>query len=118
MGFHQSPTDGVAHPEQHFHAHFYPPLLRSATVRKFMVGFEMLGAPQRDITPEERGAPLARSAGHPLPRPLRRRRDARRSNAAGGADRARRQLTRIKTQGIPQILSYFRWEGRGRRLRP
>jgi UDPglucose--hexose-1-phosphate uridylyltransferase len=52
MGFHQSPTDGAAHPEWHFHAHFYPPLLRSATVRKFMVGFEMLGMPQRDITPE------------------------------------------------------------------
>jgi len=53
MGFHQTPTDGQAHPEVHFHAHFYPPLLRSATVRKFMVGFEMLGMPQRDITPEE-----------------------------------------------------------------
>ena len=52
MGFHQSPTDGEAHPEWHFHAHYYPPLLRSATVRKFMVGFEMLGMPQRDITPE------------------------------------------------------------------
>ena len=52
MGFHQSPTDGVDHPEWHFHAHFYPPLLRSATIRKFMVGFEMLGTPQRDITPE------------------------------------------------------------------
>ena len=52
MGFHQAPTDGGAHPEWHFHAHFYPPLLRSATVRKFMVGFEMLGMPQRDITPE------------------------------------------------------------------
>jgi len=52
MGFHQSPTDGTAHPECHFHAHFYPPLLRSATIRKFMVGFEMLGTPQRDITPE------------------------------------------------------------------
>ena len=52
MGFHQSPTDGAAHPECHFHAHFYPPLLRSATIRKFMVGFEMLGTPQRDITPE------------------------------------------------------------------
>ena len=52
MGFHQSPTNGDAHPEWHFHAHFYPPLLRSATVRKFMVGFEMLGMPQRDITPE------------------------------------------------------------------
>ena len=52
MGFHQSPTDKNAHPEWHFHAHFYPPLLRSATVRKFMVGFEMLGMPQRDITPE------------------------------------------------------------------
>jgi UDPglucose--hexose-1-phosphate uridylyltransferase len=52
MGFHQSPADGKAHGEWHFHAHFYPPLLRSATVRKFMVGFEMLGMPQRDITPE------------------------------------------------------------------
>jgi UDPglucose--hexose-1-phosphate uridylyltransferase len=53
MGFHQTPTDDAEHPEWHFHAHFYPPLLRSATVRKFMVGFEMLGMPQRDITPEE-----------------------------------------------------------------
>ena len=52
MGLHQSPTDGEPHAEWHFHAHFYPPLLRSATVRKFMVGFEMLGMPQRDITPE------------------------------------------------------------------
>lgn len=52
MGFHQSPTDEKEHPEWHFHAHFYPPLLRSATIRKFMVGFEMLGTPQRDITPE------------------------------------------------------------------
>lgn len=52
MGFHQTPTDGHEHPEWHFHGHFYPPLLRSATVRKFMVGFEMLGMPQRDITPE------------------------------------------------------------------
>jgi UDPglucose--hexose-1-phosphate uridylyltransferase len=52
MGFHQAPTDNAQHPEWHFHAHFYPPLLRSATVRKFMVGFEMLGTPQRDITPE------------------------------------------------------------------
>lgn len=51
MGFHQRPTDG-AYPHFHFHAHFYPPLLRSAEVRKFMVGFEMLGNPQRDITPE------------------------------------------------------------------
>ncbi len=52
MGFHQRPTDGAEHRETHFHAHYYPPLLRSATVRKFMVGFEMLGTPQRDITAE------------------------------------------------------------------
>jgi UDPglucose--hexose-1-phosphate uridylyltransferase len=52
MGFHQRPTDGEAHEEWHLHAHYYPPLLRSATVRKFMVGYEMLAAPQRDITPE------------------------------------------------------------------
>ncbi len=63
MGFHQSPTNGEDHPEWHFHGHFYPPLLRSATIRKFMVGFEMLGGPQRDITPEiaaERLRELAR----------------------------------------------------------
>jgi UDPglucose--hexose-1-phosphate uridylyltransferase len=52
MGFHQRPTDGAAHAEWQLHAHFYPPLLRSATVKKFMVGFELLGTPQRDITPE------------------------------------------------------------------
>jgi UDPglucose--hexose-1-phosphate uridylyltransferase len=58
MGFHQRPTDGAAHPEWHFHAHYYPPLLRSATIRKFMVGFEMLGMPQRDITAEDAAARL------------------------------------------------------------
>jgi UDPglucose--hexose-1-phosphate uridylyltransferase len=58
MGFHQRPTDGEKHPEWHLHAHFYPPLLRSATIRKFMVGFEMLGSPQRDITPEAAAARL------------------------------------------------------------
>lgn len=58
MGFHQAPTDGAAHPECHFHAHFYPPLLRSATVRKFMVGYELLGTPQRDITAEAAAARL------------------------------------------------------------
>jgi UDPglucose--hexose-1-phosphate uridylyltransferase len=52
MGFHQQPTDGKPHPHVHLHAHFYPPLLRSADIRKFMVGFEMLATPQRDITPE------------------------------------------------------------------
>jgi UDPglucose--hexose-1-phosphate uridylyltransferase len=52
MGIHQRPTDGKAHPEWHFHSHYMPPLLRSATVRKFMVGFELLGMPQRDITAE------------------------------------------------------------------
>lgn len=52
MGFHQRPTDGEAHDDWHLHLHFYPPLLRSATVRKFMVGYEMLATPQRDITAE------------------------------------------------------------------
>ncbi|MCX7985108.1 MAG: UDP-glucose--hexose-1-phosphate uridylyltransferase [Bacteroidetes bacterium] len=51
-GIHQSPTDGKEHPEWHMHMHFYPPLLRSATIRKFMVGYEMLAEPQRDLTPE------------------------------------------------------------------
>jgi UDPglucose--hexose-1-phosphate uridylyltransferase len=58
MGFHQRPTDGAVHAEWQMHAHFYPPLLRSATVKKFMVGFEMLGSPQRDLTPEAAAARL------------------------------------------------------------
>jgi len=58
MGFHQKPTDGAVHAEWQLHAHFYPPLLRSATVKKFMVGFEMLGSPQRDLTPEAAAARL------------------------------------------------------------
>lgn len=58
MGFHPAPCDGEEHPEWQLHAHFYPPLLRSATVRKFMVGFELLGSPQRDITPESAAATL------------------------------------------------------------
>ncbi|WP_333599438.1 UDP-glucose--hexose-1-phosphate uridylyltransferase [Flavobacterium sp.] len=52
-GIHQTPTDRISHPEWHFHMHFYPPLLRSATVKKFMVGYEMLGEAQRDISPEQ-----------------------------------------------------------------
>jgi len=52
MGFHQRPTDKREHPEWHLHAHYFPPLLRSAAVQKFMVGYELLGTPQRDITPE------------------------------------------------------------------
>jgi UDPglucose--hexose-1-phosphate uridylyltransferase len=58
MGLHQRPTDGQPHPEWHLHAHFYPPLLRSAKVRKFMVGYEMLASPQRDITAETAAARL------------------------------------------------------------
>ena len=52
MGFHQRPTDGRMSDHFILHAHFYPPLVRSASIRKFMVGFEMLGMPQRDLTPE------------------------------------------------------------------
>ncbi|MBN2147534.1 MAG: UDP-glucose--hexose-1-phosphate uridylyltransferase [Anaerolineales bacterium] len=58
MGFHQTPTDGREYPGWHLHAHFYPPLLRSATVRKFMVGYEMMSMPQRDLTPETAAARL------------------------------------------------------------
>ena len=62
MGFHQRPTDRDSYPEWHFHAHYFPPLLRSATIPKFMVGYEMLATPQRDITPEIAAAQL-REAG-------------------------------------------------------
>lgn len=57
-GMHQAPTDGRPHPEWHFHKLFLPPLLRSATVKKFMVGYEMLGEAQRDLTPETAAAML------------------------------------------------------------
>lgn len=58
MGFHQKPTDGEPHLEWHLHAHFYPPLLRSATVHKFMVGYELLANAQRDLTAEDAAARL------------------------------------------------------------
>ena len=61
MGFHPRPSDGGPHPGWQFHIHIYPPLLRSATVRKHLVGFEMLGQPQRDLTPEAAAANLRRS---------------------------------------------------------
>jgi UDPglucose--hexose-1-phosphate uridylyltransferase len=60
MGFHGAPCDSQEHAEWQLHAHFYPPLLRSATIRKFMVGFELLGSPQRDITPESAAETLRR----------------------------------------------------------
>jgi len=52
MGIHQEPSDGAAHAGWHMHVHFFPPLLRSAAVRKFMVGYELLAMPQRDFTAE------------------------------------------------------------------
>ena len=58
MGFHQRPTDGAAHEAWHLHAHYYPPVLRSASVHKFMVGYELLATPQRDVTPELAAAAL------------------------------------------------------------
>jgi UDPglucose--hexose-1-phosphate uridylyltransferase len=58
MGLHPAPCDGQEYPEWQFHVHFYPPLLRSASIRKFMVGYELLGSPQRDITPESAAATL------------------------------------------------------------
>tara|TARA_R110002051_G_scaffold63132_5_gene114947 strand:+ start:58759 stop:59799 length:1041 start_codon:yes stop_codon:yes gene_type:complete len=57
-GIHQAPTDGLEHPEWHFHMSFFPPLLRSASVKKFMVGYEMFADPQRDITAEQAAAVL------------------------------------------------------------
>jgi UDPglucose--hexose-1-phosphate uridylyltransferase len=58
MGFHQASVNSGAQHHWHLHAHFYPPLLRSATVKKHMVGYEMLGTPQRDITAETAAARL------------------------------------------------------------
>ena len=53
MGWHGAPNDGSDNVHWQLHAHFYPPLLRSATVKKFMVGYEMLAEAQRDLTPEQ-----------------------------------------------------------------
>lgn len=58
MGWHGAPFDSERHDHWQLHAHFYPPLLRSASIRKFMVGFEMLGEAQRDLTPEQAAARL------------------------------------------------------------
>lgn len=52
-GIHQAPTDNENYDGWHWHMSFYPPLLRSATVKKFMVGYEMFAMPQRDSTPEQ-----------------------------------------------------------------
>lgn len=62
-GIHQAPTDGENHLEWHFHMSFYPPLLRSATVKKFMVGYEMFANPQRDITAEQAAESLRAQPG-------------------------------------------------------
>ena len=51
-GIHQAPSNGKKNEHWHWHMSFYPPLLRSATVKKFMVGYELFATPQRDITPE------------------------------------------------------------------
>jgi UDPglucose--hexose-1-phosphate uridylyltransferase len=69
MGWHGAPMvdDDTSHWQ--LHAHFFPPLLRSATVKKFMVGYEMLGEPQRDLTPEQAAERLrATSTEHYLDR--------------------------------------------------
>jgi UDPglucose--hexose-1-phosphate uridylyltransferase len=58
MGFHPRPANAGPTADWHLHAHYFPPLLRSATVQKFMVGFELLAMPQRDITPERAAAVL------------------------------------------------------------
>lgn len=62
-GIHQAPTDGNQYPEWHWHMSFYPPLLRSATVKKFMVGYEMFAGPQRDITAEQAAKRLNEQPG-------------------------------------------------------
>lgn len=65
MGFHGRPTDGADHPWWRLHAVYFPPLLRSATVRKFLVGFELTAEPQRDLTAEDAAARLrAQSETH------------------------------------------------------
>jgi len=85
MGWHGAPTDGGAYPHWQLHAHFYPPLLRSAKVKKFMVGYEMLGEPQRDLTPEQAAESLR--AAPEVHYKVKRGLSA--GAAAGGSDRER-----------------------------
>lgn len=65
MGLHQAPLDATEEEKSHswFHMHFYPPLLRSASVKKFCVGFEMLGEAQRDLTSEQAAEKLQQLDG-------------------------------------------------------
>jgi UDPglucose--hexose-1-phosphate uridylyltransferase len=67
-GIHQAPLEGTEEEieSSHFHMHFYPPLLRSATVRKFLVGYELMAEPQRDITPEQAAKRLRDDCGGEL----------------------------------------------------
>jgi UDPglucose--hexose-1-phosphate uridylyltransferase len=58
MGWHGAPTEDGDFSHWQLHAHIYPPLLRSATVKKFMVGYEMMAEAQRDLTPEQAAARL------------------------------------------------------------
>ena len=62
-GIHQQPTDGEMHPEWHFHMSFYPPLLHSKTIKKFMVGYELFASPQRDITAEQAAKTIREQSG-------------------------------------------------------
>lgn len=64
-GIHQAPLQGTQEEidNSYFHMHFYPPLLRSATVRKFLVGYELMAEPQRDITPEQATVKLRACGG-------------------------------------------------------
>jgi UDPglucose--hexose-1-phosphate uridylyltransferase len=62
MGWHGQPVDGMPHPYWRLHASYLPPLLRSATIRKFLVGYELAAEPQRDLTPEEAAARLSEAA--------------------------------------------------------
>ncbi|MEM7431242.1 MAG: galactose-1-phosphate uridylyltransferase [Pseudomonadota bacterium] len=64
LGFHPRPSDDTSYPGWQFHIHIYPPLLRSATVRKHLVGFEMLAQPQRDLTPEQAAEQLRKHLTH------------------------------------------------------
>lgn len=69
MGWHNAPANSTQPEAWTLHAHFYPPLLRSASVKKFMVGYEMLAEPQRDITAEQAAARLREVATKHYKRP-------------------------------------------------
>ncbi len=101
MGWHGAPFDDDNHDHWQLHAHFYPPLLRSATVRKFMVGYEMLAEAQRDITPEQAAQRLRDVPGVHYKRIIKKRKWTKEELLAAGFKQYSRKKQLILARYLP-----------------